>query len=460
MDPQRSRKARIAGLSIFFFFILLTVLWATLISGCGKDKIIIRYLRVPGPVSLISPAIDSFLTADQPTFYWHRLDGAVRYQIQVASASDFISRTIDASTAETTYTTISQIPNNTYFWRVRGQNADTIWGDWSDAEIRTFFKSNYVNYIDLLSSIHTYGIAQDVYVRNDTAYVADGQADLTIIDVQDKGNPFIIRNLDTFDDDFAFATYVAPGDTVPYAFVGDRDGRIQAIYARADSAIFNNAFGEQNIKDIFGQIITDTLYVFAVRSRSGFNLASLNIYQIVFDPLNGGIPRTGDDYFVNPINMPANPEGVVVEGDYAFVASGDFGLAVVDIRDIRNPFVVTSLVLDGTSLGLAVDGDFAYIAADRSGLYVVDITDRANPAVVDQVNTSGRSKDISTVGDYAFVADGSGGLKVIDISAPDSSFFVAAYATPYAYGVWADSGYVYICDRDEGLMIFENRVSR
>jgi hypothetical protein len=60
------------------------------------------------------------------------------------------------------------------------------------------------------------------------------------------------------------------------------------------------------------------------------------------------------------------------------------------------------------------------------------------------------------VGDYAFIADGSGGLKVIDVSVPDSAHFVAAYNTPYAYGVYADSGYIYICDRDEGLMIFEN----
>ena len=65
---------------------------------------------------------------------------------------------------------------------------------------------------------------------------------------------------------------------------------------------------------------------------------------------------------------------------------------------------------------------------------------------------------MQVVGNYAFIADASGGLKAVDITIPALSHVAATYATPYAYGVWADSRYIYICDRDEGMLIFANYI--
>jgi hypothetical protein len=437
---------------------VLSVFAATMlvVSGCGEEKIIIRYLKPPSPVELISPPVDTFITTANPTFIWHPVSEAIRYQIQVATSSNFINTTINTNTAETTYTTISQISNNTYFWRVRAQNEDTLWGDWSDADIWTFYKSDYVNYINPLSSINTYGNAQDVFVRGDTAYVADGQADLTTVNVVDKSYPLIIWNWDTIDDDFANSVYVAEADTFPYAFVADMDGHIQAINTADTTFLYNNSFGSQNLEDIDAAVITDTLYIFAVRSRSGFNLSGMSIFQIVFDPY----PRESGTYVVNPIDMPANSRGVRYGGDYAYVACDEVGLRVIDISDIYNPFEIAGLPLGGAALAVDVKDNYVYVAADRNGLYVVDVTTPASPAVAAQVNTSGRTRDVHVTGSYAFIADGSGGLKVIDIAVPDSAHFVAAYDTPYANGVWADENYVYLCDRDDGLIIMENLVSR
>jgi len=456
MRCGKNRMAMTAKLGSLMVLLIVVSAVMVLVAGCGEDKIIIRYLQVPPPIALISPPIDTFITANQPAFCWHAASGIVRYQLQVSPSLIFMTRTIDVTTSDTTYITVSQIPNSTYFWRVRGQNQDTTWGDWSDADVWSFFKSDYVNYIDLLSSLDTYGIPQDVFVRGDTAYVADGQADLTLVDIADKTNPFIIRNIDTIDDDFAKGVYVAPNDTFPYAFVADRDGRVQVINTADTSRINDISFAEQNLDDLDGAIISDTLYIFIVRSRSGFNLASFSIFQIVYTPY----PRPGDFYYVNPINMPADPKGIARSEDYVYVACGDAGLRIIDIRDIYNPIEYSSLTLGDVSLSVAVKDNYAYVAADRGGLQVVNVTDKSNPVKVTQVNTSGRSKDIHIAGNFAFMADGSGGLKVIDISVPDSSYFVAAYTTPYAYGIWADSSYIYLCDRDEGLLIFENKVSK
>jgi hypothetical protein len=420
--------------------------------ACGKDKVVIRYLQPPAPIELVSPAGDAFISTDTTTFVWRRGEDVIRYQLQVCRSPDFIDKSLDVHSAETTYTSQTDFANGSYFWRVRGENADGISGDWSDAPVGTFYKSDYVDYIELLSSLHTLGIAQDVFLRNDTAYVADGQADLTIVDVQDRSSPFIIMNIDTIDDDFAKGVYVSPADTIPYAFVADMDGRIQAL--KVDTTfIYNASIGlDQNLEDITGLTIEDTLWLFAV--SSGFNRRKLSYYQIIFTP----IPEA--PIFISH-DMPADANGLWVEREFAYVACGVSGLVIVNLEDLYGPVIQSSVDLEGSALSVCVDGDYAYVACDRAGIYVVDLSaDRSSPSIATQINTSGRTKDVQVAGQYAFIADGSGGLKVIDISVPDSAHFVAAYDTPYAYGLWADSQYIYICDRDEGLMIFENRISK
>jgi hypothetical protein len=424
-----------------------------MIVGCGKEKVIIRYLEIPPPVELVSPPVDTFITEGILTFYWGSSDVAVRYQLQVSLSDNFIRKTIDIETTDSSYTSQSELANGSYFWRVRGENKDDLKGDWSDAEIWTFYKSDYVSYINPISSITTIGTAQDVFVRGDTAYIADGQADLTIVNVIDKYNPFIIRNIDTIADDFAKGVYVAPADTFPFVFVADMDAHVQVINI-ADTIFPEYAsFAQQNIEDIYGTYIADTLYIFAARSK-GASPANFSYYRIIYDPFPTNIAQ------VYSMDLPADANGIFADSQYSYIADGVAGLIIVDHSSILDPVQISLLDLTGSALSVDVVGNYAYVAADRAGIFVVDITDRYNPFIATQINTSGRAQDVHVVGDFAFVADGSQGLKVIDSSSPDSAHVIAAYDTPYAYGVWADSEFIYLCDRDEGLMIFENLVSQ
>ncbi len=160
------------------------------------------------------------------------------------------------------------------------------------------------------------------------------------------------------------------------------------------------------------------------------------------------------------MDLPADANGIFSDAQYTYIAVGVAGLIIVDHSDILNPVQISSLDLTGSALSISVEGDYAYVVADRAGIFGVDVTDRHNPLLATEINTSGRTRDVHIVGDYAFIADGASGLKVIDTSVPDSAHVIARYDTPYAQGVWADSDFVFLCDRDEGLMIFENLVSQ
>ena len=441
--------------------ILLVVCLIFLISGCGKNKEIVRYVYPPSPVSLIYPLADSMVTSSYPTFIWHKSADAVHYHLQVGKTSDFVNPSIDTQTMDTTHTIVTNLIDNTYYWRVRCQDQNGVWGDWSDAEIRIFYRSD-ISYFSLISQTLTNGVPNDVYIRGDTAYVADGQADLSLYNIANPAAPQMVLNIDTGADDFAKGVFVVPAttpaiDTFPFAYVADMDGRIQSLNTQDAGSLLNIPFGtDQNLEDITAIIKLDTVWIFA--ASSGFNRRKLSFYKVFYDPEYGGGPNPFTYQY--QMDMPADAFGVCTDTQFVYVACGSAGLKIVNIMDIYNPILVASLPLEGIAISVDVKDSIAYVACDREGLFVVGMSpDRHEAHILHQVNTAGRTKDVQVVGNYAFLADANGGLKAVDVTIPAAAHVAAIYTTPYAYGLWADPNYIYLCDRDLGLLIFVNNIS-
>jgi hypothetical protein len=485
------------------FAAILATVFTLLIGGCTKEKVII-YHELPGRVVLAYPpnSIDS-VYASTPTFKWMPQAGAVGYHIQIASDAAFSGIEVGQDAADTFFTPAFTPPhtrfaNGFHYWRVRAQNDKGIWGDWSDAAIWTFNINDNSNYVRLLSQSYTYGIAQDLIVENNIAYVADGEAELTLFNVSDASAPTLIGNIDMRTDDFAKGVWKKPGDN--YAYVADRNGRMQVLDVSLPLnpyALGNSGQGlDQSLEDVMGVVYQDSLFLLSVASgtRNIFRL-----YNIIYDPL----PHTNPNYSVNEIQLPADGMGVYWdtmsvyvqyhdtlkldstyyefrEGRFIYVADASAGLGMIDIS-ITHPFDFPDSVIDlmgsprvigwvhtpSEALSVQARGKYAYVADDRAGLQIYRLPDtipsfdnvtpfRTNPILVGSMSTSGRAKDLQLVGDYCFLADASGGLKVINIANPAAPAFVAAYTTPYAYGIWADSSKIYIADRDLGLLIFDN----
>ena len=87
-----------------------------------------------GAVSGLSPA-DGESTADTtPGLSWNAVDGAARYDIQIAdSPGGWTGAAADSVTGTTTYTPGTALANNeTHYWRVRAVDGDNQKGDWSE----------------------------------------------------------------------------------------------------------------------------------------------------------------------------------------------------------------------------------------------------------------------------------------------------------------------------------------
>jgi hypothetical protein len=93
---------------------------------------VFAYTRIPTIAPLDSPSTLSHpvTTSFVHTFAWTSITDATRYQIQIATDSDFLNIVYNATSILPTHTQ-NFLTTGNYYWRVRGQNStgDGVWSD-------------------------------------------------------------------------------------------------------------------------------------------------------------------------------------------------------------------------------------------------------------------------------------------------------------------------------------------
>ena len=146
-------------------------------------------------------------------------------------------------------------------------------------------------------------------------------------------------------------------------------------------------------------------------------------------------------------------ESVTIDNQIAYLAHGDQGLEVLDVRKPDAPTVIKHFSAAGHVRGIDTQGGYAYVANGYRGLKIVDVTDSANPKDVSELKTY-RALDVDVAGPFVHVADDWAGYKLVDISDPQNPVEIAALDTPgYAEGIEVIGHYVYIADGEGGLRI-------
>ena len=153
------------------------------------------------------------------------------------------------------------------------------------------------------------------------------------------------------------------------------------------------------------------------------------------------------------LSISGDSKSVTVDGTAAYIAAGSGGMVIVDITDVTNPAIVSTLSDISNAVDIAVDGNYAYVAAGEAGVYKVDISDKTNPSVSTSYNTAGYAESIDALGDYVYVADGSNGVLKLGNA---SLAYVGRYNTDgYAKGIVIDGGTGFVGDSYNGLNIID-----
>jgi hypothetical protein len=155
-------------------------------------------------------------------------------------------------------------------------------------------------------------------------------------------------------------------------------------------------------------------------------------------------------------------EDVFVQNGYAYLVDALNGLAIVDVRDVRNPRVVGRARNNGHMTGVWVKDTLAYMVGsnslpDSSDFLVINVKDPTTPFAVAGYDTCSGEK-VQVVDTLAFVADGLA-LDVYAVSNPLSIRRVAQYFNVGSSrkDVCVLDTFCYVVSQDSGLVILNIR---
>ncbi len=208
------------------------------------------------------------------------------------------------------------------------------------------------------TSLPTPGQVYDVAIKGNYAYLADYSNGMVIVDIQNKETPVIKGTLNSF------TGYI-------YGIAADSYYAYLAEYG-----------------------YTDTV--------KGFHIIST-------------ITKTSPT-LKSSITTSKSAYDIAINGNFAYLADGTGGLAVIDITSKTNPSLKGSLNTDSSSArSITIDGTTAYLANSSSGLYIADISQVATPAKLASLGFEKYVYHVFLHQDHALLSADSHGILIVKV---------------------------------------------
>ena len=150
--------------------------------------------------------------------------------------------------------------------------------------------------------------------------------------------------------------------------------------------------------------------------------------------------------------MNIKPDSIKISGDYAYVASKDEGLYIVDISDPDNLSIRGFIMIDGAQ-NLSLSGEYAIVTAGENGFSIVNISEPANPRLIGSRNST-NAVSAALKDEYIYIADGIKGFKIFSMSNLKRPSRVYLNDEFEAYDVSISGQYLYISTGNTGLVIY------
>jgi len=296
--------------------------------------------------------------------------------------------------------------------------------------------------------------ARRVVVRGNYAYLASRGAGLSIVNITNPANPFIVGRADVDGDTIQLCV------SANYAYLAALDGGVQ-IVSIADPinprrvseyrpVIATNAVNFSAGGRVCGVAVNGSFaYVLSFhRFGEQVMLTALDVSDPVHPQVRGKtvVPgRYGEGYYENIIAQ-------VSDNGYAFVIARDT-LTVIDIRNPasmqvtgrfslpKQPTVISSEGVKGEWVPRTIEGlnswfvsfyyqqerSLGYLIDMRWGLWVLDLSDLQHPRLSGAMPTAGEARVLRVFGNRAYLSDWNGGMFIFDISDPTQPNLLGQY---------------------------------
>lgn len=281
--------------------------------------------------------------------------------------------------------------------------------------------------------IETLGNAVDVHLKEWHAFVADSYNGLNIINCTNPSSPQEITNMPLPD-------------------------RTLSIYVASNFAYVLNHAGGFNLLDISS--IDNPIIIGSCSILSGvpYNVWGAGNYAYVANGNEGLaiITTTGPPHQTASISTQGEARAVTVQDNYAFIANGlNGGLVIIDVIDPLNPEFLASLPIYGLANDVCLSGDYCYIANGEKGVALLNISSPNNPVLLAECPTEGFAYSLHSEDNYIYIADKERGLIVVDASDPINSYVLGSLELPSEpLSIYKAGSYVFVTDGD-GLRIIQ-----
>ena len=121
------KRTTILGIVVFL------IVWTVLLS-IGQVVVGASEANATLPPTLVSPANNTWVTENKPTFTWILNDSQSGFNLQISNETNFVTLTQNNTVKSSTqnYTLTTALNDGTYYWRVRTNDTSGIWSIWSD----------------------------------------------------------------------------------------------------------------------------------------------------------------------------------------------------------------------------------------------------------------------------------------------------------------------------------------
>jgi len=289
----------------------------------------------------------------------------------------------------------------------------------------------------IVGSLDTPGYSKGITVRGDMAYLCDGESGLILIDITDPYNPLLMGILET------------PGETTAVTIDGDlaylADGPMGLQVVDIANPALPTIIGNLNTSGTAHDVVLDQGHVFLANGEAGLMIID------VADPQ--------DPVVIGSLDTPGEARGVAVTGTITMIADGAEGLHVIDITHLNTPVQISSVPSSDDALKVALRGKTAFVTNHSNGFFAVDISDPLHPEVTGGLNTPGWTDAIVISDDLIYLASHQSGLTVVSASTPFSAPIISEIENglsgrsvevkgdfAYVIGWWGSFGLLQIFD--------------
>jgi hypothetical protein len=292
-----------------------------------------------------------------------------------------------------------------------------------------------------------------IWVADNFAYLADQERGLLIIDLSDPLRP-ALRGI--YEHKGIFDVQVVGGT----AFAASREPSTAHFPSGNLLVIDVSDPSDPVLSSEYTALVLDMEikegWAYIIKHVAGFSPV-LTILD-VRDPYNPEVYL--DDYRIVPSSsrLPGL-QIVTAAGRFVYATDSSTPLETFYVLDASapwSPIIRGSLPLGGNLHAVSqmrVIANYAYIASGDNGMKILDLSDADHPEIAGAYDTPGQTLDLQIVADMAYLADGAGGVQIVDVSDRSNPTLLANYAPIFAQAIQVEGDTIYVVDGAGSLTV-------